>query len=67
MRNVAYMFLAFLWMILWIGISNWFEANWAFWVGMLGAAYLVGITLVMIVYAWIINPIREWKDRKKLK
>ena len=29
--------------------------------------YPVGLTLVMIVYAWIINPLRDYKERKKFK
>ena len=27
--------------------------------------YLVGLALIMIVYAWIINPIRERREMKK--
>jgi len=30
-------------------------------------SYPVGLTLVMMVYGWIINPIREWKKIKQMK
>lgn len=28
--------------------------------------YPVGLTIVMIVYAWIINPLRDYRENKKL-
>ena len=37
------------------------------WVSSLGAAILVIETLIFIAHAWIINPIREYKEKKKVK
>ncbi len=33
----------------------------------LSFAYPFGLTLVMIAYGWVINPIREYKENKKLR
>lgn len=30
-------------------------------------AYLVGLGFIMMIYAWIINPIRQYKANKKEK
>ena len=43
------------------------EGDWAFWMAIPGLLYIVGLTLVMIAYAWVINTIREYKENKKLK
>jgi hypothetical protein len=32
-----------------------------------GMAYLAIMTLVMLAYAWIINPIRDLREKKKGK
>ncbi len=57
--------------IIWFGIftiiDNNIESDWAFWVSMPAAAYVVGLTLTMITYAWIINPIRMYKENKKFR
>ena len=29
--------------------------------------YPVALLLIMIAYAWVINPVREYKENKKLK
>ena len=29
--------------------------------------YPIGLALVMMAYAWVINPIRDYKERKKKK
>ena len=31
------------------------------------ALYLLVLTLIMMAYAWIINPIRAYKERKKAR
>jgi hypothetical protein len=41
--------------------------DWAYWPAILSWVYPVVLTLIMIVYAWIINPIRDYKETKKLK
>lgn len=36
-----------------------------FWIMILGIMILLGYTIVMMAYAWVINPLRELKERKK--
>jgi hypothetical protein len=55
---------SFIWLIIWTGVYNNVEGEWPAYVALPGLAYIVIMTLIMIVYAWIINPIREWKKRK---
>jgi len=59
--------ISFIWMAIFLLIDSNVDAEWPFWVAMLGAAYLFGLTLVMIAFAWVINPIREYKENKKLR
>lgn len=71
LTNLGRILLAFLWILTFMGLDSllWNYADnyggWLMWVGMAGVVYLVGFTLVAIVYGWIINPIRDWKERKK--
>lgn len=46
-------------------LSNWYD--WAEIPMFISWVYPVVLTLIMIVYAWIINPIRDYKETKKLK
>ena len=41
--------------------------DWAEIVMYISLVYPVVLTLIMIVYAWFINPIREYKANKKLR
>lgn len=36
------------------------EAVWAFYTGMVGIAFIAIMTLIFIVFVWVINPIREY-------
>jgi len=70
--NFGRLLLSFIWIFLWMGINSLLLDNsnysgWAVWVAFVGVAYLVGFTLVAIVYAWILNPIRDRKAMKKAK
>jgi hypothetical protein len=38
-----------------------------FYVGWVFMLYPLGLFCVMMAYAWVINPIRDWKETKKLK
>jgi uncharacterized protein YacL len=58
----------------WLGISILFAvifgvlANWYDWAEtamFIAWIYPAVLTLIMIVFAWIINPIREYKKNKK--
>ncbi len=65
--KLGWFIISFLWTALFIGIDSNVEGNWAFWLAMPGVAYMLGLTLVLIAYAWVINPIREYKENKKFK
>jgi len=39
--------------------------DWWLWIGRIGGVLMVGEGLLMMVYAWIINPIRERRNKKK--
>lgn len=38
-----------------------------YWVGCIFMLYPLGLFCVMVAYAWVINPIREWKENKKAR
>ena len=38
-----------------------------FYVGLVFLIYPIGLFLVMMAYAWVINPIRDWKESQKAK
>lgn len=37
------------------------------WIGFVFFGYIIGFALYVIIYAWIINPIRMWMENKKIK
>lgn len=41
--------------------------EWAATIMYLAWIYPIGLALVMMAYAWVINPIRDYKERKKKK
>lgn len=59
--------ISFLWVCIWLAVDNYIPENWAYWVALPGIAYLAILALTLIVFAWIINPIRELKKRKNKK
>lgn len=38
-----------------------------FYVGCVFMIYPLGLFCVMMAYAWVINPIRDWKETKKMR
>jgi len=65
--KLGWLILSFLWVGTFMIIDDNIESGWAFWVAMPGFAYMIGLCLIMIAYAWVINPIREYKENKKLR
>ena len=65
--KLGWCLISFIWIVIWMGVYNHTAGDWPFWVAVPGMAYLVGLTLVMMAYGWVINPIREWKKRRKNK
>lgn len=46
-------------------LANWYD--WAEIAMFISWLYPVGLALVMMAYGWVINPIREYRENKKLK
>ena len=65
--KLGWLILSFLWVGTFMIIDDNIESGWAFWAAMPGFAYMIGLCLIMIAYAWVINPIREYKENKKLR
>lgn len=65
--KLGWFLISFIWMSIFLAIDNNIESGWAFWVATPAIAYMLGLTLVMIAYAWVINPLRERKEDKKLR
>ena len=40
------------------------DMEWAYYVAMLCWTYPVGLSLLLIAHAWIINPYNSWKKKK---
>jgi len=74
LTNLGRVILSFTWLLSFLTVDRILEYNsenydtsWAFWVAMIGVTYLIGFIMVAIVYAWVINPINDYKSRKKNK
>ncbi|NPV13272.1 MAG: hypothetical protein HPY57_16045 [Ignavibacteria bacterium] len=59
--------LALFFTVLFQVLSDQLDNNTLGWIGLGFFAYIIVFTLYVIVYAWIINPIKIWKENKKLK
>lgn len=67
MTKLGWLLISFIWSGVFMIIDDNIQGNWAFWVAIPGLLYIIGLTLVGITYAWIINPIRDYKESKKYK
>ena len=65
--KLGWFILSFIWTAIFMLIDSNIESNWAFWVAVPAMAYMFGLTMVAIAYAWVINPIREYKANKKFR
>ncbi len=65
--KLGWFILSFIWTAIFIAIDSNVNGDWAFYIAIPGMAYMAGLTLLMIAYAWVINPIREYKSNKKLR
>lgn len=63
--KLGWFLISFAWAAIFMAIDSNIESNWAFWVAIPGIAYMLGLTLVMIAYAWVINPLRGYREMKK--
>lgn len=65
--KLGWFLISFVWLAIFMIIDDNIEGDWAYWVAMPGIAYMFGLILVAIAYAWVINPIREYRENKKRK
>lgn len=47
-------------------LTNFIDSEWPYYAMIISFLYPAGLGLVMMAYAWIINPIRERKESKRL-
>jgi len=55
------------WILLWAIIYRITDAEWTYNTMTVGIFSLLGMVLLMIVHAWIINPIRAFRNKRKNK
>ena len=65
--KMGWLIISAIWFAVFRIIDSNIESDWAWWVSMPAAVYLVGLFLVMMAYAWVINPLREYKNKEKFK
>lgn len=72
LTNIGRMVLAFVWFLIFWRIDARLSYNnsyngWAFWLYLIGVAYWLVFILILLIFAWIINPIKEHKEMKEAK
>lgn len=65
--KLGWFLISFIWTVIFMKIDSNISSDWAYWMAIPGIVYMVGLALVAIAYAWIINPIREYRKNKKRK
>jgi membrane protein DedA with SNARE-associated domain len=63
--NIIKLIGAFVWAAIFQGLANYFQNEILWYIGSIGLTYLIGTVIVLIIFAWIINPIRDYKMKKK--
>jgi hypothetical protein len=64
LTKVGKLLASFVWLFIWLGLESVTKVEWFFYVAMVGTVYPILLTLVMIAYAWVINPIRDLKESR---
>lgn len=62
--KIGWLFISIFFMILFGILWNWFD--WAIYGTLISSIYPIGLALIQIVYAWIINPISNIKNQKNI-
>jgi apolipoprotein N-acyltransferase len=65
--KLGWLIISFLWIGTFMIIDDNIESNWAFYVALPGFAYIIILFLIMIAYAWVINPWKENVENKRLR
>jgi hypothetical protein len=63
--KLGWVLISFIWSAIFMTIDSNISGDWAFWTAIPGITYMVLLTIITIIHAWIINPIRNYKERKK--
>jgi hypothetical protein len=67
MSKAGWALISFAWLCIWLGVDSVVSGDWAYWVALPGAAYLASLVLTFVAFAWVINPIREYRKNKNNK
>jgi len=72
LTNIGRMVLAFVWFLIFWRIDARLSYTssyngWAFWLYLIGVAYWLVFILILLIFAWIINPIKEHMEMKEDK
>jgi len=65
--KLGWLIISFLWIGTFMIIDDNIESNWAFYVALPGFAYIIILFLIMLAYAWVINPWKENVENKRLR
>jgi hypothetical protein len=65
--KLGWLIISFLWGGTFMIISDYTDSMWPIYLAIPAALYVVGLFLVMMAYAWVINPIRDRKETKALQ
>lgn len=65
--KLGWLIISMIWGGIFLVIDNTQDSYWALILAAPAVLYAVGLFLVMMVYAWILNPIRDYKETKKIK
>lgn len=65
--KLGWLIISMIWGGIFLVIDNTQDSYWALILAAPAVLYAVGLFLVMMVYAYILNPLREYKETKKIK
>lgn len=63
--KIGWVLISFVWFCIFTAIDRNVQGPWAYYLSLPALAYIVGLVLIQFAYGWVINPIRERKNRKK--
>lgn len=65
--KLGWLIISMIWGGIFLVIDNTQDSYWALILAAPAVLYAVGLFLTMMVYAYILNPLKEYKETKKIK
>ena len=65
--KLGWLIISMIWGGVFLVIDNTQDSNWALILAAPAILYVIGLFLIMVVYAYILNPISEYRDTKGTK